>query len=178
MKRITVLITLISILLIYGFKVMLPKKTPTTVSCYYDKTVKEPLVIYDGIQGNVIDSLYNTGKRYSWYNLLVSESKGCWFKVDSLFFGPAFVNNVSHKNCWVKSGSIKVGLWQMQTIGKLYVEPKLNSKFVDFEVNNAFGYVQQVENGWAEVTVPLGNKMYRGWVPRNQQCGWPWTICN
>ena len=143
---------------------------PDFVECYYPNDLG-PLVVYDGIAGNPIDSLENTSA-YCWYKLAVQSSQNGWLKIENLMCIPACneqsINEdiYKFKNMWVKCDNFLIDLPEFGT--NLYTESKSESESMRIS-KFARGNVLEVAGKWAKVRLIMGEKnITEGWLRKER----------
>lgn len=171
----------------YFAKYKVKNNTPKTVSCYYDNTCNESLVIFDHYKGVVIDTLPKLDSKYLWYNLTISDSKNGWFKLDTIFVAPGITNtNIEvlklYSGMWVKTKHLQIHLWEGGGLNSKYLvyqKPILNSNIQSIHIVNHKGNILKIRGNWAKVKIDIktNDKDVIGWIPRSNQCERPWTAC-
>jgi hypothetical protein len=105
--------------------------------------------------------------------------------MDSIYIGPGEIKQgkPSLEHCfgkWIKTDQLLISLLEgaNDETYKMYSNSNLKAKFQ--KVNKEFykGSILSVKNGWAKVSVKTNSGDIKGWIPRSQQCGIPWTTCN
>ncbi len=54
------------------------------VEAYYDTESENPLYIYDGVNGNIVDTLKTIEAGDSWYKIAIINSEYGWFKIKDI----------------------------------------------------------------------------------------------
>lgn len=149
------------------------------VECYYSKEANNPILIFDQINGKVVDTLYNVDDKSSWYTLAIAESEYGWFKIRDLRRLPSSSKTYSYENYWVKNINFLVNVDNYDETHHVYLYdlPSTNAnkihKLDDFQKVS----VTEVSGNWSKVKFKVGKKEIEGWLSYRDQCGYPWTTC-
>lgn len=149
------------------------------VEAYYNKESVKPLYIYDAVDGNIIDTLFNIESKNAYYKISIIESQYGWFKIKNLQRLPESYKNYDYENHWVKSSNflIHVDNYDEKRVVYLYDLPSKKSnrihKLDDFQITN----VIEISDRWAKVKFKVGKKTIEGWLDFKDQCAYPWTTC-
>jgi len=157
------------------------------VECYYSDKETEPILIYENLNGEVIEELKPLTELNCWYKFSISESKDGWLKIENITVLPSCSKNELNKNIelfkgkWILASTMKIN------IADLDVEPKNGVKFYkrpDLTSDIAYqsGKFLETElieiNGlWAKVSFLVNGNRIIGWLQRKDQCAYPWTSC-
>ncbi|WP_298901838.1 SH3 domain-containing protein [uncultured Psychroserpens sp.] len=149
------------------------------VECYYNKDVKKPLLIYDDINGKVVDSLYNINDKNAWYKLTILNSDYGWFKIKNISRLPSSKKQYNYENYWVKNVNFLIDVDNYDETHQVYIYdlPSLNSNKIHRLDNFQKVNVIEVDGLWAKVKFGVGKKQVTGWLGYKDQCGLPWTTC-
>ena len=154
-------------------------KQPKYVECYYNKDVKNPILIYDNINGSVVDTLYNISDKNSWYKLTVLSSEYGWFKIKDLSRLPSSSKHYNYENYWVRNTDFLVDVDNYDDRHQVYIYdlPTLDSNKIHRLDNFQKVNIIEVDGLWAKVKFKVGKKQIQGWLGYKDQCGLPWTTC-
>ncbi|GFZ85179.1 hypothetical protein GCM10011531_15290 [Aquaticitalea lipolytica] len=149
------------------------------VESYYSKETETPILIYDAINGKVVDSLYNVPSKYSWYKIAIIESEYGWFKIKNIQRLPDSYKNYNYENYWVKTSNflISVDIFGENHIVYLYDEPTKKSNRIHKIDNFQQVNVIETKDLWSMVSFMVGKKKVTGWLSFKDQCAYPWTTC-
>ncbi|WP_298896339.1 hypothetical protein [uncultured Psychroserpens sp.] len=149
------------------------------VECYYDKEVKRPILVYDSINGKIVDSLYNIDDKYAWYKLTILESEYGWFKIKKISRLPSSHIDYNYENYWVKNIGFLINADNYSDKHHVYLYdlPSVTSNKIHRLDNFQKVNVIEVDDLWAKVKFTVGKKQIEGWLGYNDQCGLPWTTC-
>lgn len=159
----------------------------THVECYFDNKALDSLVIYDSIDGKAIKSLKidEQWQRNLWYKIAIQETKDGWAKVENIMVAPgrndSINSTLSFHNKWVKTKYLKIntkGSSSPYSHGILfYLKADTASRVI--LKTGSFLELNLIETKglWAKVSFVLDERKYTGWLERNNQCAYPWTIC-
>nr|WP_321234870.1 hypothetical protein [uncultured Psychroserpens sp.] len=143
------------------------------VNCYYNNDVKTPILIYDNINGKVVDTLYNSEDKNAWYKLTILESDYGWFKIKRL---STPTEQFNYENYWVKSQHFLVSVDSSSDNKNIYLydlpSTKANKihKLDDFQKVS----VTEVDGNWSKVKFKVGKKEIEGWLGFEYQIANPW----
>ncbi|MDG5491628.1 hypothetical protein [Psychroserpens sp. SPM9] len=149
------------------------------VESYYDKQTKQPLFIYDRMNGKIIDTLHNIDDKHAWYKIAILDSDYGWFKIKNIQRLPGSYKNYDHENHWVRSTNflISVDVYGENHRAYLYDEPRKSSNKI--HKIDSFKRVNVLETNdlWAKVSFVVAKKEVIGWLSFKDQCAYPWTTC-
>ncbi|WP_262732794.1 hypothetical protein [Gaetbulibacter sp. NE] len=149
------------------------------VESYYNKESKQPIYIYDDIDGRIVDTLYNNESKYSWYKIAIIESSYGWFKIKNIQRLPDAYKNYDYENHWVKSSGFLVSVDVYGDNHKVYLYDLASKtsnkihKISNFQKVN----IIEISDLWAKVSFNVGKKSVSGWLSFKDQCAYPWTTC-
>ena len=149
------------------------------VESYYNKESKKPILIYDKINGQVVDSLYNLDDKYAWYKLAILDSESGWLKIKNIQRLPSSYKNYDYEGLWVKSNDflINVEIYNEGQVVYLYELPTKDSNRIHKLDSHQIVNVQEIDGLWAKVNFVIDKKKVEGWLSFKNQCGLPWTTC-
>ena len=150
------------------------------LACYYNSKTTEPLYVYGAYEGEVIDSIFNSLKKWKWINVELTESKNGWFKI--VFIKDILDDNnfVSGKNdFWINTDKLILDLrvYTEDYFVVVYEDHNLKSKvifkFVKFQTVNVVAFTEN----WVEIWTLVDGEVIKGWVSKSDVCAYPWTAC-
>lgn len=149
------------------------------VACYYNKDAKTPLLIYDQVNGKVVDTLYNVEDKSSWYTLSIAESEYGWFKIENLRRLPSSEKDYEYGNYWVKNINFLVNVDNDDLTHHVYLYdlPSTHANKIHQLDDTQKVSVTEVSGNWSKVKFKVAKKEIEGWLSFNDQCGYPWTSC-
>lgn len=149
------------------------------VECYYDNTSSLPILIYDNINGKIVDSLYNQNNKSTWYKLAIAESNYGWFKIKNLQRLPDNYKDFDYENYWVKNDNFFVAIANYDPNSQVYIYdlPSTSSNRIHKLDNNQDVTITEISELWAKVKFRVGKKEIEGWLNHTYQCALPSTIC-
>ena len=149
------------------------------VEAYYDKETKQPLYIYDTINGNIVDTLQNIEAENSWYKIAIIDNKYGWFKIKNVQRLPNAYKNYGYENLWVKTSNflISVYVFEENHIVYLYDGPTNESNKIHKIEGIQPVHVLETNDLWAMVSFMIGEKTVKGWLNYKDQCACSWTTC-
>ncbi|WP_204345143.1 hypothetical protein [Psychroserpens algicola] len=149
------------------------------VEAYYNKQTPEPILIYDDMGGNVVDTLYNIADKNSWYKIAITESEFGWFKMRNIQRLPSSYKNFPYDDHWVKSTNFLVHVDNYDDNHQVYIYdlPSLNSNRIHKMDNFQIVNIIEINDLWSKVKFKVGKKRIEGWLRFKDQCAYPWTTC-
>ena len=145
------------------------------VEAYYDQETKEPLYIYDSMNGTIVDTLTNTETENSWYKIAIIKSEYGWFKIKNIQRLPSSYKNYGYKNHWVKTSDflISVAGFDVNQSIYLYEEPTIESNKIHKLESSKSVHILETSDLWAMVSFVVGKKTVHGWLSFKYQCAYP-----
>ncbi len=200
MRKLTLIITLLTSLNISAQE--FPKKIffENFVECYYSKKVNKSILVYDKPNGKKVSELKHLTEKYCWYKFVISESKNGWLKIENILALPGcgdnkVINNFEkYKSNWILAKNLKINIGHSGEVKidclkdktdkgfaksgyRFYSEPTINSE-IEFCVN---GYMEseliEINGTWAKLKIDYDGQVYIGWIQKKYQCAYPWTTC-
>lgn len=149
------------------------------VESYYNKKNEQPILVYNKINGRVVDTLYNIDDKYAWYKLAISDSDSGWLKIKNIQRLPSEYKNYGYENHWVKSSDflINVDVYNPNKPVYLFELPSIKSNRIHKIDEHQSVNVTEIDGLWAKVKFTIDNKIIEGWLSFKNQCGLPWTSC-
>lgn len=139
------------------------------------KPMQQDIKVFEKPNGKVLYSIINDTLNENYYNLLVSESKNGWFKIQ-----PFSILDTNKTAGWIKVDYTGVYARNYSGFLKLFSNPNSESKVLA-EIKEYFTDMLNVldcKNGWLLVYIKLGDTQYKGWLRPEDQCANQYTTCN
>ncbi|MGB3605536.1 hypothetical protein [Psychroserpens sp.] len=149
--------------------------------CYYDHKVKSPLLVYDAVDGHVIDTLYNSARNDAWLRLTILESDYGWFKIKELTITPPSKSKEDYKDYWVKSENFivfvdhKIDLNSLD-VAYLYDLPSTQANRIHKLDQFQKVMVTEVTENWSRVKFEVDTNEIEGWLHLKHQISNPLTV--
>lgn len=149
------------------------------VESYYKKDFKQPIYIYDDVNGKIVDTLYNNEAKSSWYKIAIIESEYGWFKIKNIQRLPNMYKNYGYENYWVKTSGFLISVDIHSENHRVYLYDEPTKKSNRIHKIDSFQKVNIIETNdlWAKVNFVVGKKTVTGWLSFKDQCAYPWTTC-
>lgn len=126
------------------------------------------LDIYDTPKGKLIRKI--PPDEEAGYIVYILDVKDDFFNVD--------FEELDIKNVWIRKGTLGIVTRNYDSEKlNLYKNPKLESKVSYVLENEQIVKVLNVCNDWAYVETISDNKVQKGWLQPDMQCGNPYTTC-
>ena len=151
----------------------------TVVEAFYYKESSRPLFIYDTVDGNILDTLYNNTADHSWYKIAIIESEYGWFKIQNICRLPNAYINYNYDNHWIKSAGFFI---QARSTDKnhsiyLYEEASKMSNRIHKVDNCQVASIIETTDLWAKIIFTVDDKRVEGWLSFEDQFANPWKTC-
>lgn len=137
---------------------------------------QEKIPLFDCPKGKVIDYLFNDTINENYVILQLRRiQKGYAF----ITGGSAIIDTVS-KTGWVKKRQLGIYPSVYSEPVKLYAEPNKLSKIRSIIKDPQYFPFTVIgcNEGWLLVEYRLYDKIFKGWLPPDNQCANPYTTCN
>ena len=152
-------------------------------NAYFDKKSKNPIIIYDTIDGVPIDTLYNSNEKQCWYQIIINDGQEGWLRIESIRKIPGCIPNEKEEEKlgtyvghWVKSENFIVDIQGYHEVS-LYKHSDIKSKIVFRTAEYTQCHVLDVNSNWIKVWFEVDGKKIIGWLKPEDYCAWPWTAC-
>lgn len=164
-------------------------KNKEVVQCYVSNSEENRLLVYDAIDGNLIEELKpieNGAKDFCWYQFDVAQFKQGYFKIENVQVVPCSRYELAEYNgSWLKANGIlktDVQIYPSST-GEthqvpIYSKPRTNSSVKLFLKEYVQARLLDVSGSWAKISFESQNKTFEGWVEDIHRCHLPYTACN
>lgn len=149
------------------------------VETFYNKESKQPLFVYDNVDGKIIDTLSNVEGENAYYKIAIIDSQYGWFKIKNIQRLPALYENYGYENQWVRASNfmVHVANYDENTRVYLYDLPSMKANRIHKLDNFQKVNVVEISDRWAKVYLGIGKKRIEGWLDFKDQCAYPWTTC-
>jgi len=136
------------------------------VECYYKSETNSPIVIYDAVDGDVVDSLTisNTAKSYK---LKIIEGDYGWFQIQSIVNDKSSsFQELHYESYWIKNKGLflKVKNADENTGMYLYDKPTQEANRIHLLENAQEAEITEVSGLWAKVKFIIDNTPVEGWL--------------
>jgi hypothetical protein len=142
--------------------------------CYYSKEAKSPILIYDAMNGTIVDTLHHIDDN-TWYKLTILESEYGWFKIKELRTWPTAETSNSYENYWIKNHNFLVSVDHSKDTKYVYLYDLPSKKANKIHKLDEFQKVSvtEVDGQWSKVRFKVGQKEIEGWMGLKYQIANP-----
>lgn len=141
------------------------------VECYFELASQQSIIIYESVNGKIVDSLLNSSIENNWYKLAVVESDYGWFKIRDIQKLPNHKINHVFDNYWVKSNNFQMRIKDYNLTKHVYIydlPTKASNRIHKLDANQEV-LLTEVSGLWAKINFTVGKKEIEGWLPFKDQ---------
>lgn len=133
------------------------------------------VLIYDSINGNIIDSVSNNYELEEFNSISIYEQRNNWFKIK--------IQSIEDETMgWIKQEADIIGVYAANYTGELNLFSTNSKNSSIIHVFTSYFTEPMIIVGcspdWVKIKLFKDEKLYEGWVMKSQTCPSPYTTCN